>query len=129
MNKVILRGRLTAEPEVRYTNSGKAVASFRLAVDSGYGDNKKTAFINCVAWEKTAEQIGNTLTKGRRIIVEEGEWQTRTYENKDGKKVAVNECLVRRFEYDDAKPSEQGQKQDDGFGFGTSAPDDQDIPF
>ena len=128
MNHVILRGRLVADQEVRYTNAGKAVASFRLAVDSGYGDSKRTAFINCVAWEKTAEQIGNTLGKGRRIIVSDGEWQTRSYENKEGKKVQVNECLVRRFEYDDAKPSEQG-KQDEGYGFGPSVPDDQDIPF
>ena len=128
MNHVILRGRLVADQEVRYTNAGKAVASFRLAVDSGYGDSKRTAFINCVAWEKTAEQIGNTLGKGRRIIVSDGEWQTRTYENKEGKKVTVNECLVRRFEYDDTKPSEQG-KQDEGYGFGQSVPDDQDIPF
>ena len=128
MNHVILRGRLVADQEVRYTNAGKAVASFRLAVDSGYGDSKRTAFINCVAWEKTAEQIGNTLGKGRRIIVSDGEWQTRSYENKEGKKVQVNECLVRKFEYDDAKPSGQSQDGDNGYGFGPSVPDES-IPF
>ena len=82
-----------------------------------------------MAWEKTAEQIGNTLGKGRRIIVSDGEWQTRTYENKEGKKVAVNECLVRRFEYDDAKPESNGTEQKhERFGFGPSVPDEE-IPF
>ena len=55
LNKVILMGRLTRDPELRYTGSGTAVANFSLAVESGYGDSKKTDFINCVAWSKTAE--------------------------------------------------------------------------
>ncbi|MBQ2113510.1 MAG: single-stranded DNA-binding protein, partial [Selenomonadales bacterium] len=78
MNHVTLMGRLTADPEIRYTQSGKAVASFTLAVNRGRSD--ATDFIPVVAWEKLAEIIGNNLSKGRRTLIE-GRLQIRTYED------------------------------------------------
>ena len=84
MNKVVLIGRLTRDPELRYTQSGKAFATFTLAVDRRFRrqaeqNGQPTAdFIPCMAWDKLAEIIGNNLAKGRRIGVE-GRLQTRTY--------------------------------------------------
>ena len=66
LNKVILMGRLTRDPELRYTGSETAVANFSLAVENGYGDGKKTDFINCVAWSKTAEFAGRLTTRSWR---------------------------------------------------------------
>lgn len=103
MNDITLSGRLTADPEIRYTQTGgKAIAEFTLAVDRGFGDNKKTSFIRCTAWEKTAETIGNTLGKGRKILVK-GEWDQQRWE-KDGQKHTKDLCLIRTFEYMDSKP-------------------------
>lgn len=85
MNKAILLGRLTKAPEIKYTQSGKAVASFTLAIDRRKGANgeKQADFIACVAWEKTAETIGNYCAKGQQIAVE-GRIQSRSYEAQDG---------------------------------------------
>ena len=87
LNRVILIGRVVAQPEMRYTTSGKAVANFRLAVDRrGRGDGENNAdFIPIVAWERTAEICGEFLTKGKLVAIE-GRLQTRTYETKDGQK-------------------------------------------
>ena len=70
MNISILMGRLTAEPELRRTQSGKDVLSFCLAVDRGYGEKKETDFINCVAWEGTAKFISQWFRKGSLILVD-----------------------------------------------------------
>lgn len=102
MNLVIISGRLANDPDVRYTKSGKAVANITLAVDRGFGENKQTSWIPCTAWEKTAETIGNTLAKGRKIAIE-GEWTQRSWETTDGQKRRVDECLIHRFEYCDSK--------------------------
>ena len=85
MNKVILSGNLTKDPEVRYTQSGTAYARVGIAVKRPYSKDKATVdFFNLVAWEKRAEKMGNYLRKGSRIIVE-GRLQTNSYE-KDGVK-------------------------------------------
>lgn len=84
LNRVILIGRVVAQPEMRYTTSGKAVANFRLAVDRR-GKNDEADFIPIVAWERTAEICGEFLTKGKLVAIE-GRLQTRTYETKDGQK-------------------------------------------
>ena len=70
MNRVILMGRLVRDPDVRYTQTGKPVASFTLAVDRPFTQNGKREadFINCIAWNKTAETIGNYVHKGQRIL-------------------------------------------------------------
>jgi single-strand DNA-binding protein len=94
MNKVLLIGRLTKDAELRYTANGKAVASFTVAVQR----NKEEAdFINCVAWNKTAENLANYTSKGSLIGVE-GSIQTRNYE-KDGKRVYITEIWAQNVEF------------------------------
>lgn len=114
MNKVVLIGRLTRDPELRYTQSGKAFATFTLAVDrrfSKQNNNQPTAdFIPCMAWDKLAEIVGNNLAKGRRVGVE-GHLQTRTYEAKDGSKRSAFDVVVNELEFLDAKQGQQSQGQ------------------
>jgi len=99
MNKVILVGRLAQDPEVRYTPSGKAVASFSLAVNRFTGQGQQaTDFIPIVAWEKLAEICGNNLTKGQRILVE-GRLQIRSYETSDHQKRRVAEVVASNIEF------------------------------
>jgi single-strand DNA-binding protein len=128
MNKIILIGRLARDPELRYTQSGKAFATFTLAVDRRFRkqaeqNGQPTAdFIPCVAWDKLAEIIGNNLAKGRRVGVE-GRLQTRTYDAKDGSKRSAFDVMVDELEFLDAK--QQGQQSQ-----GQALPaDDIDIPF
>ena len=85
MNHFVGIGRLTRDPEVRYTQSGKAYAKFTLAIDrrKSSDGNQQADFIPCVAWEKTAEVISQYCTKGKKIAVE-GRIQTRSYEANDG---------------------------------------------
>lgn len=98
MNTVILMGRMTADPELKRTQTGKDVMSFSVAVDRGYGDKKQTDFINCVAWEQTARFIGQWFPKGRLIALE-GSLQTRSYEDKHGNKRTATEVLVRQVHF------------------------------
>ena len=99
MNIVILSGRLTKDPDIRYTNSKKAVATFSLAVDDGKDKDgkRKTQFLNCVAWEKTAELLDQYFKKGDGLTVN-GKLTSRSYE-KDGKKQYVTEVLVSGIEF------------------------------
>lgn len=131
MNKVIIVGRLTRDPEVRYTQTGKAVASFSVAVDSGFGDKKRADFIPVVVWDKLAEVCGNNLTKGRRVLVE-GRLQIRDYE-KDGQKRRAAEVIAQNVEFLDAKvtPASQPPKDDvDHAGaMGTEVFPEEEIPF
>lgn len=97
MNTVQIMGNLARDPEVRYTQSGKAVATFTVAATNTFtssdGETKEqTAFINCVAWGKLGESIGN-LRKGNRAFVE-GRLQTRSYETADGQKRYVTEVVA-----------------------------------
>lgn len=105
MNKVILIGRLCADVELRRTNSGKAVASYRLAVDRRFKQEGQpdADFLTCVAFGSNGEFAGKHLTKGKKIAVE-GSIQTRSYEDKDGKKVYVTEIIVDRHEFVESKP-------------------------
>lgn len=98
MNTVILMGRMTADPELKRTQTGKDVMSFSVAVDRGYGEKKQTDFINCVAWENTARFIGQWFPKGRLIALE-GSLQTRSYEDKYGNKRTTTEVLVRQVHF------------------------------
>ena len=126
MNHFVGIGRLTRDPEVRYTQSGKACAKFTLAIDrrrSGDG-NPQADFIACVAWEKTAEIISQYCTKGKKIAVE-GRIQTRSYE-KDGRKTYVTEVVVQSMEFCDSK---SGQQLSDAKEFAGAPVPDEDIPF
>ena len=97
LNKIVTIGRLTRDPEVRYTASGKAVCTFSIAVNDGYGENKKTYFFPVVVWNKSAEACGNSLHKGSKVAVT-GKLTSRQYENNEGKKVTVFEIVADAFE-------------------------------
>jgi single-strand DNA-binding protein len=131
MNKVIIVGRLTRDPELRYTQTGKAVASFSVAVDTGFGENKRTDFVPVISWEKLAETCSNNLTKGRRILVE-GRLQIRDYE-KDGQKRRAVDVVAQNVEFLDNKhssstaaPSASGY---DVSSFGIEVFPEEEIPF
>ena len=96
MNKVILIGRLTRDPEMRTTPSGVATTSFSIAVQRNYANaqgDREADFINCVAWRKQAENIAKYCTKGSQVAVE-GRIQTRSYDAQDGTKRYVTEVIA-----------------------------------
>ena len=114
MNKVILSGNLARDPEVRYTQSGKAVATFAIAVSRWKrpGENQPTAdFFNVVAWDKKAEFCSKYLTKGSRILLE-GRLQSRSYEAQDGSKRNIIEVIADEIEFAGAK---RQQDNDSGY--------------
>ena len=101
MNKIVILGRMVRDPEVKYTQNQKVVASFTLAVDRPFLNqqgNKEADFIPCVVWGKGAELIGNSCAKGHRLLVE-GRLQIRNYEDKDGQKKWVSEVIANNFEF------------------------------
>lgn len=100
-NHITLLGRLTRDPEIRYTPSQKVVAQFTLAVDRPFkteNGQKEADFIPCVVWGKSAELIGNSCQKGHRLLVE-GRLQIRNFEAKDGTKRYVAEVIANSFEF------------------------------
>ena len=109
MNKVILIGRLCNEVETRRTQSGKAVASYRLAVDRQFKQDgqPEADFLNCVAFGSNGEFAGKYLNKGMKIAIE-GRIQTRNYDDKDGKKVYVTEIIVEHHEFCEKKAEFSG---------------------
>lgn len=103
MNKVILMGRLTADPEITRTQSGVAIATFNIAVDRG-DKEKNTDFIRCKAFDKQADFAGRYLHKGIKIAIE-GSWRTGSFQSNDGKTVYTNDCFVQRCEFCESKSS------------------------
>lgn len=132
MNKAILVGRLTREPELRATTSGVSVASFTVACDRKYvkqGEERKADFINCIAWQKSAEAISRYFKKGDRIALE-GSIQVRDWTDNDGKKHYATEVVVEQWEFAQSKtegaPATSNTEADlDGF----MPVDDEDLPF
>lgn len=111
MNKVILMGRLTADPEVRYTTDQKAVGTYTLAVDRRVARNngERTAdFIRCVCWEKKAEFAEKYLRKGTKIVIT-GRIQTGSYKDKDGRTVYTTDVVVEDQEFAESKKAEGEQ--------------------
>lgn len=150
LNKVILMGRLTRDPELKYTPSNVAVVSFSLAVDRNFarqGEQRATDFINCVAWRNQAEFLSKYFVKGQLLALS-GSIQTRQYDDKDGKRVYVTEVVAdeihfaeRRADGQGAAPAQQAAPQVtrtaapaqqapqapvDDF---VVLPDDDDLPF
>lgn len=111
MNSVNLIGNMTRECELRMTNTGKPVASFTLAVNTGYGDNQQTSFINCVVWNKQAENLEKYTSKGSKLAVT-GALRQRTYENANGQKINVVEVICQSIEYLNTKKNDQNVNQD-----------------
>lgn len=108
LNKVILMGRFTKDPELRATKQGTSVASFTLAVDrdfKGQDGKRETDFINCVAWRNTAEFICRYFKKGSMAALE-GSLQIRPYEDKDGNKRTAAEVVVNNIYFGESKREE-----------------------
>ena len=110
LNKIILMGRLTRDPELRKTGNGTAVTSFTLAVDRDYkpqDGERETDFIDVVAWRSTAEFVSKYFTKGRMAVVE-GRLQVRDWTDKDGNKRRNTEVIADNVYFGDSKRSESG---------------------
>ena len=126
INKVVVIGRLTADPEIKFTPSGKGVCSFSLAVSKFKKD--ETSFFNVVAWDKTAEYVSTYLKKGNLIAVE-GRLDQRTWE-KDGAKRSTVEIIAEKIQGLEKKPAAEKAP---GPAPAESAPagwaPDEDLPF
>jgi single-strand DNA-binding protein len=131
LNRIILIGRLTRDPELRYVPSGHPVASFTLAVDRPFANQqgeRETDFIDIVAWRKLAEQVSQHLSKGRLVAVE-GRLQIRSYETQDGQKRRVAEVVADGVRFLDRKATGVpvgAAAQGEEFAAEES---DQDVPF
>lgn len=112
MNKVILLGRLTKDPEVKTTGSGVSACSFTVACDRKFksqNGERQTDFISCVAWRQQADILGKYFHKGNRIALE-GTIQTRSYE-KNGQKTYVTEVMVENLEFVETKDHQTSEQQ------------------
>ena len=110
MNKAILIGRLTRDPELRSTSTGRNVCQFSIAVNRNFTNangEREADFINCVVWDKQAENLARYQKKGNQIAVD-GRIQTRNYDDKDGKRVYVTEILANSISFLDAKGNSNG---------------------
>ena len=122
MNKCIFIGNITRETELKFIPStGMAVCKFGLALNEGYGDKKKTYFINCTAFGKTAEAVANYTDKGSKVGIE-SRLQTVSYVNKQGVTVYTTDFIIDKVEF----LSKKEEVIDDTF---TPVDDDEDIPF
>lgn len=145
MNKIMLIGRLTKDPELRYTPNGAAVTSFTLAVDRRFPNQngeREADFINCVAWNKSAEFVANYFHKGKPMALE-GRLQVRTYEGNDGQRRWVTEVVAEQIEFVGSKSDNAGGGRQDyqnnnnnnasagsNLGLGEEIVfDDNDLPF
>lgn len=121
INNVVLVGRLTSDPSLRFTNNGSAVASFNLAVNRNFTNasgEREADFINCVIWRKPAEALAEYARKGTLLGVT-GRIQTRNYENQQGQRVYVTEVVCENFQLLESKnSSEQRNNQQSNQNFG-----------
>lgn len=129
MNKVILIGRLTRDPDIRYTADATAIARYTLAVDRRFKRDGETAadFIGCVAFKKNAEFAEKYLRKGTKIAVV-GHIQTGSYTNREGAKVYTTDVIVEEQEFAESKKNGSEEHAGDGF---MNIPDgiDEELPF
>ena len=132
INRVVLVGRLTKNPDLRYTQSGSAVASFTVAVErlfTNQNGDRDADFINCVMWRKAAENFANFTHKGSMVAVE-GRLQTRSYENQQGVRVYVTEVVVDNFSLLETKAqSEQYRREHPEETQGQGAPMNNNSSF
>lgn len=137
LNKIMIMGRLTADVELRSTQSGTHVATFTLAVDRDFrpqGGDRETDFINCVAWKGTADFVANYFSKGSMAVVV-GRLQTRKYETQDGQKRTATEVIAESVYFGEGKkdaanntpiaPSAAPSADIDGF----MPVEEEDLPF
>lgn len=119
LNRIVLIGRLTRDPELRYTPNGVAVTTFTLAVDRPFTNQqgeREADFINIVTWRGLAETCANYLKKGRLTAVE-GRLQIRNYENNEGRRVYVTEVVADNVRFLESGQSSPGSGQRSGSGF------------
>ena len=117
INRVVLVGRLTRDPELRTTGSGISVATFTLAVDRQFTNSqgeRGADFISCVIWRKSAENFCNFTSKGSLVGVD-GRIQTRSYDNKDGQRVYVTEVVVDNFALLESRKDREARGQNVGY--------------
>lgn len=133
LNRVVLAGRLTKDPELRYTPNGNAVTRFTVAVTRPFRNQQgeqKTDFVNCVAWRKQAENLANYMRKGSMVGVD-GRIQTDSYDDQDGKRVFVTEVLAEQIHFLESRGASQqraetgGYNQNDSYQQQESAPQSQ----
>lgn len=130
MNKVILIGRLTKDPELRYTPSGSAVATFILAVNRTFTNQqgeREADFINIVVWGKPAENCANYIVKGSQVAID-GRIQVRTYETQEGQKRWVTEVVANSVQFLDSRGKKGDKPEDSNIGREVDFNED-DIPF
>lgn len=116
LNSVCLVGRTTKDPELRYTPSNIAVATFSLAVNRTFKDangERETDFINCVIWRQQAENLANWAKKGALIGIT-GRIQTRSYENQQGQRVYVTEVVTENFQMLESRAAREGSNANQG---------------
>ena len=144
MNKILLIGRLTKDPELRYTQSGHAVANFTLAVNRRFANQsgeREADFINCVAWNKSAEFVVNYFKKGQQMALE-GRLMVSSYDGNDGQRHWKTEVVAEQIEFVGSKGNGSNSNNASGNsgGSGDNAPsqlgwgqevvfDDNDLPF
>ena len=119
INRVVLVGRLTRDPELRYTANGAAVASFTVAVNRQFTNSqgeREADFINCVIWRKAAENFSNFTNKGSLVGID-GRLQTRNYENQEGRRVFVTEVVCDSVQFLEPKNQNQRHNQSSGNNF------------
>lgn len=144
MNKILLTGRLTKDPELRYTQSGHAAASFTLAVNRRFANQsgeREADFINCVAWNKSAEFVANYFKKGQQMALE-GRLMVSSYDGNDGQRHWKTEVVAEQIEFvgSNGNGSNSNNASGNSGGSGDNAPsqlgwgqevvfDDNDLPF
>ena len=131
LNKIILMGRLCANPELRRTNSGTAVTSFSLACDRDFksqSGDKETDFIEVVAWKNTAEFVSKYFTKGRMAVVE-GRLQIRDWTDKAGNRRTTAEVVAENVYFADSKRSESNDNQRENFNALSGRLNDDFVPI
>ncbi len=114
VNRVVLVGRLTKDPMLRKTQTGKSVLSFTVAVNRRFSQEEQADFVNCVAWEKTADFLNNYARKGSLVSVE-GRIQSRSYDDKDGRRVYVQEVLSENVQLLESRSVSEARSLDSGY--------------
>lgn len=134
MNKVILIGNLTKDPELRYTPNGVAVCTFTIAVNKRVNGENQADYINIVAWQKLADLCATYLKKGRKAAIE-GRLQTRSFDDKEGKRRYVTEVVAENVEFMGGRDKQEQQETSEPFAdpFANAGKpiniSDDDLPF
>lgn len=138
LNRITICGHLGRDPEVRYTQAGKAVCSFSVATNSGKGDYEKTEWHNIIVWGDRGAKVADEFRKGDAILILDGEKTTRQYTTRDGENRTVTEitcppwCIISKPIYakrDTGSEATQGHSSNDRGATGPTQGDGEEIPF